>query len=81
MPDLPVLTVTQAQLDRLVAAFPGATLTEKADAYKAWSTNNLIDFVQAVETRKIDAAADTAKATQIAALLASLPPRSTYWPV
>ena len=78
MPDLPTLTVSQANFDRLVAAFPGATLAEKAVAYKAWLTNGLIDFAQAVEARRIDEEANTAKAQQLAALAASLPPKLPF---
>ena len=78
MPDLPTLTVTQAHFDRLVAAFPGATPAEKAVSYKAWLTNGLIDFVQAVEASRIDEAANTAKAQQLAALAASLPPKQPF---
>lgn len=80
MPDLPALTLSQAHYDRVVAAFPGTTLAAKAAAYKAWLTGNLIDYVHATEARRIDEAANTAKATELAALAASLPPRPPYPP-
>ena len=80
MPDLPALTLSQAHYDRVVAAFPGVTLPKKADAYKAWLTGNLIDFVYAAEARRIDEAANTAKAAELAALAASLPTRPPFPP-
>lgn len=76
MPNLPALPpVTQAQLDRLVAVFPGDTLAEKADAYKAWSINNLIDLVERVEGDAIKAAAQVEVDAKMEALRASLPAR------
>ena len=80
MPDLPALTLSQAHYDRVVAAFPGATLAAKAAAYKAWLTGNLIDFVHTVEARAIDEAANADKATKMAALAASLPTRPPFPP-
>ena len=80
MPDLPALTLSQAHYDRVVAAFPGGTLAQKAAAYKAWLTGNLIDFVNATESRRIDEAANTAKAAELAALTASLPARPEFPP-
>lgn len=53
MPDLPVITLSQAHYDRVVAAFPGATLAAKAAAYKAWLTGHLIDFVALTEARAL----------------------------
>jgi hypothetical protein len=58
----------------VVAAFPGATLAEKANAYKDWLTNRLIERVQMVESRRIDEAANAQKVIQLAALAQSLPP-------
>lgn len=80
MPDLPTLTLSQAHYDRVVQAFPGATLAEKAAAYKNWLTNNLIDFVQTAETAVIDQAAAQNKATQLEALRASLPSKLPFPP-
>lgn len=74
MPDLPILTVSQAHFDRIVAAFPGDTLAKKAAAYKAWSTNNLIQRVREVEVRKITEQAEAAKRAKIAELVNLLPP-------
>jgi len=64
MPDLPGLTgLTQAQFDRVVAAFPGATAAEKTASYKAWLTNRVINQVVEVETQRA-----------VAGIKASLPP-------
>lgn len=80
MPDLPVITLSQAHYDRVVAAFPGATLAAKAAAYKAWLTGHLIDFVALTEARVIDEAANADKAAKVAALAASLPTRPPFPP-
>ncbi len=74
MPELPALTLSQAHYDRVVAAFPGGTLAQKAAAYKAWLTGNLIDFVHIAESRRIDEAANTAKAAELEAGLAGKSP-------
>jgi hypothetical protein len=52
MPDLPTLTLAQEHYDRVVAAFPGANLAEKAAAYRVWLTNRLIDRVSLVESQR-----------------------------
>lgn len=75
MPDLPALTLSQAHYDRVVATFPGATPTAKAAAYKAWLTGHLLDHATTTEARRIDEAANTAKAAELATLAAALPPR------
>lgn len=80
MPTLPTLTVTQAHYDRIVAAFPGATATDKSVAYQAWLTNNLIDMVESVEAAKIDADAEVLRRAKLDALVASLPPRQPFPP-
>ena len=69
MPDLPAPSLSQAHYDRVVAAFPGDTPAQKAAAYKAWLTGNLIDFVHTTEARRLDEAANTAKAAELAAAL------------
>lgn len=81
MPTLPTLTVSQSHYDRIVAAFPGATPTDKAVAYQAWLTNNLIDLVESVEAAKIDAQAQAARRAALDALIASLPPRQPFPPL
>ena len=80
MPDLPTKTLSQAHYNRVVAAFPGETLGEKAAAYDAWLTNHLIDYVEQVEARKIDEQAVISKQQQLAALAESLPPRAQFPP-
>lgn len=80
MPDLPALTLSQAHFDRVVAAFPGGTLAEKAANYKAWLTGQLIDYVRMVETVRLEEAARIAIKTQIEEVVASLPPRPVFSP-
>lgn len=47
MPLLPNLgDIPQAQFDRIVEAFPGATQAEKSQAYKDWLTNRVVDRVE-----------------------------------
>lgn len=36
MPSLPTITVTDTQMARITAAFPGATQAEKVEAYRVW---------------------------------------------
>lgn len=81
MPDLPVLTLTQTQFDRVVAAFPGDTLAKKAEAYTAWSIGHLIDFVQGAEIRQFELDQRAQMENRIEAIKASLPPRPVYPPV
>lgn len=45
MPTLPTLTVTQAQADRILAAFGDA------NAYKAWLKDRIVDFVATKEAQ------------------------------
>lgn len=78
MPTLPTLTVTQNQYDRIVAAFPGTTLGEKAADYNAWLTGNLIDFVRQAEINVIDVETNALKITRMAEVEASLPPRPQF---
>lgn len=75
MPDLPTLTVSQAHFDRLVAAFPGATLAEKAKAYKDWLTNQLIDKVLESEAANVEIALQQERVRRRQEIIASLPPR------
>lgn len=78
MPDLPTVTLSQAHFDRVVAVFPGTTLAEKADAYKAWLINHLIDRVATVEARKIQQSHANAAQTEMAAVYASLPAKLPF---
>jgi len=80
MPTLPALDVSQAHYDRIVAAFPGATLAEKATNYQNWLVNSLIDEVERLERQKIEATFAAQMTTQLQALAASLPPRTAYPP-
>jgi hypothetical protein len=81
MPDLPTITVSQEHFDRLVEVFPGATLAAKADAYKRWLINRLIERVQAVESQRITHEAQLAAAQAMEDLVASLPPKAEEPPL
>lgn len=73
MPDLPTVTVTTTQMNRLIAAFPGATNAEKADAYRAWLKDRLRDYVIRVETRAMDEQHNTAKRSAVQEAETALP--------
>lgn len=81
MPNLPTLTVSQAHFDRIVAAFPGDTATEKTAAYQAWLTNHLIDRVEQVEAKRLEEISNADKVTKLEVLRSSLPPRVQFPPV
>lgn len=68
MPDLPTLTVTQAQADRILATFGTAA------AYRDWLRARVIDAVMAFESRKLDETANNDKATKLKAIRDALPP-------
>lgn len=60
MPDLPTITgVPQAQFDRIVSAFPGDTAAEKAQSYKNWLINRVLDQVERVEMYRAQSAIRT----------------------
>lgn len=80
MPTLPALDVSQAHYDRIVAAFPGVTLAEKANAYLAFLTNSIIDEIERLEHQKIQRAAATQVAEAMKAVSLSLPARQSYPP-
>lgn len=94
MPALPALTVSQAHYDRIVTAFPGDTLGEKAASYQAWNINALIDEVSRLEGERLVVVNDERRAelmallngaeaqreTSLAALRASLPAKVKYPP-
>jgi hypothetical protein len=64
LPNLPDITDI-AKWNRILAAFPGETASEKSDAYKAWLKASLIDYVM----RKEQDAATAAVATDVQSLL------------
>lgn len=78
MPDLPTVTLPQAHFDRVVAAFPGTTLAEKAAAYQAWLINHLIDRVATVEARRIQQSHAAAAQAEMTAVYASLPAKLPF---
>ena len=66
MPNLPTIFVTDEQAQRLLAAFPpasvdGVTYTSQ-QVYKRWLRQKLIEHVARVETSRIDAQCATDKA-------------------
>jgi hypothetical protein len=81
MPDLPPLTLSQAHYDRVVAAFPGSTLAEKANNYKAWLTGQLIDYVFTIEMTAMRRSLDIQAQTKAAEIQASLPSRPAFTPL
>lgn len=80
MPTLPGLDLSQAHYDRVVAAFPGSTLAEKAAAYRAWLANKLIEEVMRIEGLALDVELGAEKTRRWKAIEASLPPRQAYPP-
>lgn len=80
MPDLPTLTLSQAHFDRVVAAFPGTTMAQKAMAYKAWLTNHLISQVEQSEQSRIAQELLEQRLAAEQAVRDSLPPRQPYPP-
>lgn len=80
MPDLPAISLSQAHYDRVVAAFPGDTAAKKVAAYRAWTVNNLINFVETVEVQAARDAAAVQVTQKQAEILASLPPRLPFPP-
>jgi hypothetical protein len=75
MPTLPGKDLSQEHFDRVVAAFEGDTLAEKAASYDAWLTNNLIDHVERVEAERLQLQYAQQLSDALDALRASLPPR------
>ena len=67
MPNLPTLTVSDAQLARLVGAF------QDAAGYKTWLKQALVDEVTRREARRLDEEHNAAKKAALVALDAELP--------
>lgn len=72
MPTLPTLELTNDQYAMVVAAFPGDTDAEKAEAYRAWLGNRLIERVEG----RLIAQVNAQREAEISALRATLPKRS-----
>lgn len=75
MPTLPGKELSQEHFDRVVNAFPGSTMAEKAASYDAWLTNNLIEYVLQRESAAVDAALRAERAIRISAIQDGLPAR------
>lgn len=59
MPDLPTITVTQPQADRMLAAYSGqfdeqGVPMTPTQAYKRWLKSKVIEFVLGEESRVIE---------------------------
>lgn len=67
MPNLPSITVSDAQLARLVGAF------QDAAGYKQWLKAALVDEVTRREARRLDEEANSVKAAALESLAAELP--------
>lgn len=65
----------------MVAAFPGADLTAKANNYKAWLTGQLIDYVFTIEMTAMRRSLDIQAQAKAAEIQASLPPRPAFTPL
>lgn len=75
MPTLPTLTVTQAQADRMIAAYgdPGDTTAQAVEKYKAWLTESIVDYVLRAEARDLHEQHNAALRDALATLRDSLP--------
>jgi hypothetical protein len=71
VPDLPTITVTQAQYDRLRAALPGDTGPEKAASYEQAVRQMLRRMVIALEVTAAQTAAQAALAAVDTATVAA----------
>jgi hypothetical protein len=78
MPDLPTLTVTDAQANRILLAFggqvdeAGAALTP-VQAYRRWLRESVRNHVLLVEGQKLDQQHNEAKRTALERLRGELP--------
>ena len=78
--DLPTITVTDAQRQRIIATFQeeaedqGITITQ---AYRRWTIRLLVDRVLSHESRDIDEAAEASKLAALDVILAELPDPDT----
>jgi hypothetical protein len=74
MPNLPTLTVSQEQADRIMAAFaPGGTQAEAVARYKKWLRIEVLKYVQAEEALRMRAEFMAASAAHEQEILDSFP--------
>lgn len=82
MPELPTITVTPAQLTRLLAVFDGQTApvtglpVTPAESYKSWLADQLVRHVLSQEGVRLDRLAAVNRRQALDQLAAELP-RST----
>ena len=77
MPNLPSVSVTQPQADRLLLAF-GVDQPTAVLAYKDWLISSLRTYVIGVEQQKLEAASQTALYAALSTLNADLPPEPVF---
>lgn len=80
MPNLPIVNLSQAHFDRVVAAFPGDTGEEKTLSYQHWLVNNLIDFVEQREIAQLQMQHQQALNEAMDNIRESVPPRVPFPP-
>lgn len=78
MPDLPTITVTATQADRLLAAFNGQTADDGTSltaqqAYKRWLVEQLRAYVLRSEARTLDESHNVSKRAALEQVEAELP--------
>ena len=73
MPNLPTVTVTQAQADRILEAF-GGTVDIAVPAYKEWLTKSVRDYVLISVANDLTASRLAAEAVAYQTVMANLPP-------
>ena len=76
MPTLPTFDVTQAQSDRMMAAFsqPGDTQAQTVARYKEWLRGEIVFYVQQVELAKVKAQNKISETNVVNDVATALPP-------
>ena len=72
MPDLPTLTVTDAQAAIVLAAF-GGNMTPAVPAYQTWLARSLVSYVVEEKRQSLAAASLAKEQSDLAAFVATLP--------
>lgn len=70
MPDLPTISLTQAQADRALLAFPAdpANGLTSTDVYRKWLRKAVVKYVIEQEAKQMDIDSDAAKVAALTAL-------------
>lgn len=80
MPNLPTVSVTQAQADRVLVAF-GGTLELAVPAYKDWLVKTVRAYVLDEARRSLEVASAAANQTALGNINADLPPEPPLGPM